>query len=395
MNKLITIQWDLDSMRKIVHIIGSVLIGLLLVLFFSTYDIIRGQVISLYTIEKTAIFIGFLFISSGTLYLLTVMFKRKIENNIRIKVIWINLIITSLLIASTSGSLIYLFNSIGKEKQYADWKIGIYYMDSNDEFYLYSDNIQNPIITKDIVTDMDAGFVADPFLIRDNKTYYIFFEALDIDDDNGKICYATSEDGKTWTYQKKILDIDSHLSYPQVFNWEGSYYMIPENGEENHIPLYKATEFPEKWSKHATLLSGEPYKDSTIIFWNHTLFMFTSETGARILKLYYSDHIEGPWIEHPSSPLLENEPDYSRPGGRILEIDGKLIRIAQDNYPEYGMHLWGFNITKLSKTEYSEEIIGNDPILEGTEIWNSDGVHHIDMVPFDKNKYLVCIDGKT
>ena len=38
-----------------------------------------------------------------------------------------------------------------------------------------------------------------------------------------------------------------------------------------------------------------------------------------------SDELEGPWVEHPMSPL-KIDPAYRRPGGRPVVYNGKVIR---------------------------------------------------------------------
>ena len=59
--------------------------------------------------------------------------------------------------------------------------------------------------------------VADPFMVFENGTWYMFFEAMNDFESRGVIGLATSEDGLSWQYQKIILNESFHLSYPYVF----------------------------------------------------------------------------------------------------------------------------------------------------------------------------------
>ena len=53
-----------------------------------------------------------------------------------------------------------------------------------------------PSITSADVTDVQARFVADPFMVRHEGRWVMFFEVLNDATDQGDIGYATSCDGK-------------------------------------------------------------------------------------------------------------------------------------------------------------------------------------------------------
>ena len=100
-----------------------------------------------------------------------------------------------------------------------------------------ADNTKNPVITAEDVTDVAAQFVADPFIINANGSWYMFFEVLEKSPDRGLISYAVSEDGISWNYGGVVLREQFHLSYPYVFEWNGDYYLIPETVEAESVRL--------------------------------------------------------------------------------------------------------------------------------------------------------------
>jgi hypothetical protein len=59
-----------------------------------------------------------------------------------------------------------------------NWSIGIYISSFNEPLNFAGEYINNPVLTKDDVTDVQADFVAAPYLIYDNNTFYMFFEVL-------------------------------------------------------------------------------------------------------------------------------------------------------------------------------------------------------------------------
>ena len=73
------------------------------------------------------------------------------------------------------------------------WSIGIY--EGADPLTLSSAIwIRNPIITARDITDIKARFVADPFMIRKDEEWHLFFEVLNNDRNKGEIGHARSHD---------------------------------------------------------------------------------------------------------------------------------------------------------------------------------------------------------
>jgi len=103
----------------------------------------------------------------------------------------------------------------------------------------------------------------------------------------------------------------------------------------------------------------------------------------------------GPWKQHPKSPVVEMNPNISRPGGRVLVHDKKVFRFTQDDYPTYGNQLNVFEITELNTLTYKEKPLGKKPLLQDSgKGWNADGMHHIDLHSLDGNRWLAVVDGK-
>jgi Glycosyl hydrolases family 43 len=278
-------------------------------------------------------------------------------------------------------------------KHVGSWSIGV--EEGVTPFYLKTPvNIKNPVLTAGDVNDVKASFVADPFMLIVNSTYYMFFEVFNEDSRQGDIGLAISNDGKKWIYQKIVLDEPFHLSYPYVFIHEGNYYMIPESHKDSTIRLYVARKFPEKWEYSGNLLSGSDFVDPSILRHNGKWWIFVSSRTNDILRLYYSDRLTGPWIEHSKSPIIQKDVTKARPGGRIIKVDNKIYRISQNDYPRYGTNVNAFEIIELNIKLYQEIPYDGNPILErGQENWNNLGMHHMDVHKTGENRWFACVDG--
>jgi hypothetical protein len=254
--------------------------------------------------------------------------------------------------------------------------------------------IVNPILTAGDIDDFDATFVADPFLFFENNVWYMFFEVLNTNTDQGDIALATSVDGFHWSYEQVVLDESFHLSYPYVFKWQNSYYMIPETKRADSVRLYKSAQFPYEWELESILLDGIGGLDSSVFYFDGKWWMFTSPELNKILDLYYADNLNGPWTKHPMSPIVAGDASLSRPGGRSFVFDeNRIIRVAQKSDVVYGQQVRAFEVDVLTETQYEEHEILESPILtEGTG-WNETGMHQFD--PWWTGSYWLCaVDGK-
>ncbi|UCD51379.1 MAG: hypothetical protein JSW27_01865 [Phycisphaerales bacterium] len=312
------------------------------------------------------------------------------KSRIRGMIVWAS----SCAVALILGILIGSKNHVPFVGHVETWSIGVY--EGTSAFDLSdSAHVANPVLTAADVSDIDAAFVADPFVIFNNSTYHMFFEVWNSTTGHGDIALAISSDGFRWDYQEVVIDEPFHLSYPYVFNWEGEYYLIPESEADRCVRLYKAVSFPREWELQATLLWGYHFTDPSIFRYDDRWWLFTSFAESDVLRLYHADQLEGPWTEHPQNPIIREDPNIARSGGRILQFDGRMFRFAQDDYPTYGNQLRAFEITDLTRTTYEEEPVSSEPILQGSGVgWNRLGMHHADH-HFIDGRWVVYVDGTT
>lgn len=136
-------------------------------------------------------------------------------------------------------------------------------------------SVANPVLTRHEVTDVPAALVADPFMCHDGERWYLFFEVVNHLSRKGEIGLAISVDAVTWDYQRIVLAEPYHLSYPYVFEWQGTYYMIPEGSAARSVSLYRAAKFPERWVRVGNLLEGQRFADSSMLFYRDKWWLFT------------------------------------------------------------------------------------------------------------------------
>ena len=285
-------------------------------------------------------------------------------------------------------------NGVPFVKRRIQWSIGIYSGES--PFNLVpAANVKNPVLRPRDVTDIPADDVADPFMIRRDSAWFMFFEVLHSKTKRGEIGLATSFDGIKWEYKQIVLKELFHLSYPHVFEWQNEYYMIPESFQAESVRLYKADKFPTDWTFVCNVLP-KAHVDASLFRYKNKWWLFATEFPREdTLRLYYADDLLGPWVEHPESPVVSGDLRIARPGGRVLVIGEQIFRFAQDDYHIYGDKLLALEITELTTLTYKEQILTQNPILAGTGSgWNAIGMHHADLHQLGENKWIASVDGQ-
>lgn len=214
-------------------------------------------------------------------------------------------------------------------------------------------NIQNPVVTPEMVTDVRCRGLADPFLLRHAGKWFMFMEVINAARRCGEIGYVVSADGRRWSYQGVVLREPFHLSYPFVFAYQNT--MLQHEG----------------------------------LWW-----MFVSRNRFEDLLLYYAAELTGPWQPHPRSPIVYGQPEKARCAGRPVHLQGRLIRFAQDCSGVYGQRVRAFRVDQLNREQYQESELPESPVRSPSGAgWNAEGMHHIDLHVQEDGSCLAAVDG--
>jgi hypothetical protein len=152
---------------------------------------------------------------------------------------------------------------------------------------------------------------ADPHVVQYEGRTHVFFEEFLYAERKGRIAVTTLDSGGRPGPVQVALDLDSHLSYPDVFVHDGRLFMIPEGASSGRVDLYECLGGPRDWAFRRTLLADTPLVDVSVVEWQGRWWLFGSlkkPAGLRTaeLLLLYSaeDPVTGVWREHRLSPLL-------------------------------------------------------------------------------------------
>ena len=251
-----------------------------------------------------------------------------------------------------------------------DWNVGYYY-NKSDIHWL-----------KPPKTD----YFADPFIISNNKDTHLFFEWFS--NKKGKADLAVAKKSENFEIYHKITDFPEHRSYPYVFEYQGEIYCIPEANKNGKLSLYKFEN--DKLFFDCDLLEGR-YVDSTLH--HHSdgkwyLFTTPQEQSHTHLLIFVADDLRGPYRPHFNSPV-KVDCSNSRMAGTIQNIDGEMVRPAQNSTRHYGESITLNKIIQLNEYQYIEENIKE--IKPDKEWTYNQGIHTINsdgkITVFDAKRF--------
>lgn len=220
------------------------------------------------------------------------------------------------------------------------------------------------------VPDDGQRYYADPFVVEQGETKHVFVEEYPFATRKGLISHFTIEPDGRMTKPRPVLECPYHLSYPQVFQHGGQFWMLPETNASGSLELYRAERFPDRWVLHARLLEGR-INDATFLEYGGKLWIFAGIQSYRSsawdgLGLFSATSIDGPWKAHASNPVLIDA-RAARPAGSPFIHNGALYRPTQDCTRGYGSAINIARVTAFDETRYSQQTVANIAFQPGRE----------------------------
>lgn len=279
------------------------------------------------------------------------------------------------------------FRKLGLVKT-TDW--GIAFRKANDFSGILS--LQKTQLPFEIIPNTKDFWFADPLFFEDNGKTWLFVEAYNNTTNKGELGVFDIVDGKPLNF-RIIITTPTHMSYPFVFKHGNEYYMIPETGAAKEVVLYKAISFPDVWKIEKVLVSGEVYRDTTVIpNSDNTYTLLTYKqvgTNGFTVKYYVTKFILD--MEDQSIIFVDEYRDKNkchRPAGPLIVENKEMYRLAQKCDRAYGEAIYVY------KTNESFDFIQDTKITElrGQDIMLDDGRKPILLHTYSQAGGLEIID---
>lgn len=215
-------------------------------------------------------------------------------------------------------------------------------------------------------------FQADPFLVEYDDYVYVFYEAWNHTWTRGRIRCRVLDSSLNEQEDFEVEGVNRlgcHLSFPNVFLHDGSFYMIPETFEDKKVYIFQATDFPKKWTLVNTLAEGISLVDSTLIIKDpsakeavikgddadeiqDTPYKFYLVSGTHKdnqLVIHMANELTGDWVRYTGD--IATADHHNRLAGATIRLNDATYLPFQERHPsEYGksVYIKPINIDKHS-----------------------------------------------
>ena len=218
---------------------------------------------------------------------------------------------------------------------------------------------------------------ADPFWVPLNGKVICFFEGLASRKSHGKIysiaIEALEPDFKNKYHSAELcLDLGVHISYPCVFFYEDTLFMICETSRLNSSFIFRYDHIEKSWCFVSNLLPGRRLLDPTVLNLGDRFILIASEKyeedsyGSAVVRFFESKDLFSDW--HELSHLKIWDDRFTRSAGRK---ENKLV------FQDYSMGIYGKNLRSLNV----EDVLSGDLLcLKPEVLFSSDTrkYHHYD-----------------
>lgn len=213
---------------------------------------------------------------------------------------------------------------------------------------------------------------ADPFVAREGKLLWVFFEEDSINSPKGRIACVSIDEAGRCSEPVVVLEESDHLSYPQIFKCDDGWYMLPESGTRGNVVLYRAKDFPYAWEPVVELLSRVRLADATLHRNDAGWWLTASGVGQTsrenfdyssydmrlydTMHLYHSSKLTKGWKSILQNPLRVDAAS-SRPAGPWFQWQRQWVRPVQDCRGRYGRAVHLLAVESISLQGLKEHLL--------------------------------------
>lgn len=176
---------------------------------------------------------------------------------------------------------------------------------------------------------------ADPFIIDEDKDHFIILaEECILEENKGRIARLTvTKDECELIKNETILDLPTHLSFPNPIKIDGQVFIYPENAASGSTNYYS---YSEKALKYRGKISNIGLADPVIVIHGTNSFLLATmgkECNGNHLRVFKSNDTLSGYEECGEQFFHDN---IARRAGNVFWHNGMLISPAQVCNNDYG-----------------------------------------------------------
>lgn len=232
-----------------------------------------------------------------------------------------------------------------------------------------------PINIKWIKHNYHDRWFADPFFLEENsENYVILAEELTRCNDKGRICKLTIDKKDCKLLKNEtLLDLQTHLSFPNVFRLDGNTYVYPENSASGYLTLYRMSgcDLVKNTRIPKPMIDPVFFKIDEGVLLLGTL---PEDANGNVLHVYKSDHLLGSFEEIQQITFNDN---IARRAGNVFEWKGRIIAPGQVCNDYYGE---GISLQEIKFANDGSLIMNEIKRLKASEVTKMTGFHTYNII---------------
>ena len=194
-----------------------------------------------------------------------------------------------------------------------------------------------PISVRWMNHNIKNSWCADPFILRsDDNEIIVLCEEFYKPTSLGRIS-RLSIDRKSMNLNSLdvILELDTHLSFPNIQRIDGRVYIYPENGKSGKLTRYLYND-ETKSCTFDSILVDDALADSSIYEDKDKVYLFatpSSNGNGNVLRIYEKDSNSNSFSHFIEYTFNER---IARMAGAFFSYNGKVYRPTQECNVQYG-----------------------------------------------------------
>ena len=191
--------------------------------------------------------------------------------------------------------------------------------------------------------------------------------------------------------RKVILEIPTHLSFPNILRKNGNVYIYPESAHSGQLDIYKF-DFDSESLTHCATICDECIWDSDITDVFGEALLFTAAHNEYLLDIYHWNESEKRFVLWKSIP---SEIKNSRLGGALFKYKDRVYYPAQNCEKGYGCAI------NIKEIEYKngDFLISDVKTIKSTHKRYNIGLHTLNeykgVAVIDVHGYRYGVIGKV
>lgn len=231
--------------------------------------------------------------------------------------------------------------------------------------------LDKDLLRFDRIPYSDTYWYADPILVAHEGNTYLFMESFDMRTQLGSIACAQFDTLGKLSEPQVIIREAYHMSFPMVFSWNDSLYMIPETCENHSLNLYRCEGDIRQWTLVKAFPVGEELVDTVAVACHDNYVELISsaqhaehkrQNKWQKLRIYK----EGDNYRLEEDAAFNARTDYGygyrMAGSLVTEGDTPILPTQESTEVDYGVYLY--------LNDFSGKDITNMPVLKKVTVDN-------------------------